>query len=82
MEAETPAAAAIRLLGAKAIAARCDLTTDAVWKWPKRDGGTVPARYQPTILSLARDRGIRLTPEQIIGVAPDFEPASDADAAQ
>jgi hypothetical protein len=67
--AESPAAKAIRLLKAKRIAERCDLCTDAVWKWPKRAGGLIPARYQAIVLEMARERGVDLTAADIIGVA-------------
>ncbi len=66
---ESPAAKAIRLLGAKRIAAACDLTTDAVWKWPKTGGGYIPARYQLTVLDLARVRDVAFSAEDIVGVA-------------
>jgi len=75
MDVENPAALAIRLLGAKRIAAHCDLTTDAVWKWPKRDGGTIPARYQRAIHDLAQTEGKPITPAEIIGVDPAPEAA-------
>jgi hypothetical protein len=65
---ETPAVKAIRLLKAKRIAAACDLTTAAVWKWPKGGGGLIPARYQRTVLKLADQLGVPLTPAEIIGV--------------
>lgn len=68
MDNEGPAAKAIRLLGAKRIAAACDLTTDAVWKWPKLRTGLIPARHQATILQLAKDRGEELTAADIMGV--------------
>lgn len=66
---ERPAALVIRLLGAKRIAARCDLTTDAVWKWPKLGRGLIPSTHQATILAMAADQGVALTAAQIIGVA-------------
>ena len=66
---ETPAAKAIRLLKAKRIAERCDLCTDAVWKWPKRAGGLIPSVHQAAVLQLARDRGVDLTADDIIGLA-------------
>ena len=64
--AETPAAKVIRLLGAKRIAARCDLTTDAVWKWPKRARGHVPAKHQGTVLQLAGELGKPLSAADLI----------------
>ncbi len=66
MSDESPAAKAIRLLGAKRIAAACDLTTDAVWKWPKK-GGHIPARHQPTVLALALEKGVALGAADLIG---------------
>ena len=64
---EKPAEKATRLLGAKCIAAACDLTTDAVWKWKTQGRGLIPARYQQTVLDLARSRGIALTADELIG---------------
>jgi len=81
MEAESPATRVIRLLGAKRIAAHCDLTTDAVWKWAKRGGGMIPARYQFAILGLAEREGKPLLVDEIIGRAPS-EPASVPDDVQ
>lgn len=63
---ETPAAKVIRLLGAKRIAAACDLTTDAVWKWPKIGGGRIPARHQGTVLQLADNMGVPMTARDVI----------------
>lgn len=68
-KAETPAARAIRLIGAKRIAAACDLTTNAVWKWETNGGGLIPGRHQPTVWELARGLEVDLSAEQIIGVA-------------
>lgn len=68
MEVESPAAKAIRLLGAKRIAAACDLTTDAVWKWPKLGGGRIPARHQHTVMALAARRGVQFTAADVVGV--------------
>ena len=70
---ETPSAKAIRLLGVKRIAARCDLTTDAIYKWPKQQGGTIPSRHQPSVLALAHEMGVRFTPADVIGVAEPAE---------
>ncbi len=69
MDDETPAAKAIRLLGAKRIAARCDLTTNAVWKWETTGGGLIPARHQRTVLDLAAERGAPFTAEDAIARA-------------
>ena len=66
---ETPAAKAVRLLGAKRIAARCDLTTDAVWKWAKRQAGLIPAEHQAPVLALAAEMGIALSAADIIGIS-------------
>lgn len=61
---ETPAAKVVRLLGAKRIAARCDLTTGAVEKWP----GHIPSRHQPAVLELASELNVPLTAADVIGV--------------
>ncbi|WP_409514570.1 carph-isopro domain-containing protein [Brevundimonas sp.] len=66
---ESPAQKAIRLLGVKAIAWECDLTTDAVYKWPKLREGRIPSKHQPAVLALASRRGVPLTPAELIGVA-------------
>lgn len=68
-DVRSPAAKAIRLLGVKRIAYACDLTTDAVYKWPKLRGGHIPARHQSAVLGLARQQGVDFTAADIIGVA-------------
>ena len=68
-ERETPAARAIRLLGAKRIAAKLDLSTDAVWKWARLRGGLIPAKHQAGVLELARDRGVALSAADMIAQA-------------
>jgi hypothetical protein len=67
--AESPADAAIRLLGAKRIAHACDVTTDAVRKWTKRGSGLIPARYQGAVFGLARELGVELSPSTLMGLA-------------
>jgi hypothetical protein len=64
----TPASRAIRLLGVKRIATRCDLTSDAVNKWSQAPGGLIPARHQRQVLELARELGKDFTAEDILGV--------------
>jgi len=66
--AESPAAKVIRLLGAKRVAAKCDLTTDAVWKWRLLNAGTIPSRHQLAIYELAKEQGVALSPAEIIGL--------------
>lgn len=66
---ETPAQKVIRLLGVKAIAWECDLTTDAVYKWPKLREGRIPSKHQPAVLALAARRGVSLSPAEVLGVA-------------
>lgn len=63
---ETPAAKAINRLSAKRIAARCDVCTDAVWKWRNRNGGLIPAQHQGAILQLARELGVELHADDLI----------------
>lgn len=65
----SPAARAISLLGAKRIAHACDLTTDAVYKWPKLRDGHIPARHQSAVLELAKRHDVTFTAEDVIGVA-------------
>jgi hypothetical protein len=69
LEPETPAARAVKLLGAKAIAGACDLTTNAVWKWSTMGQGLIPSRHQAAVLALARRKGVALTADDIIGVS-------------
>lgn len=66
---ETPAALAMRVLGAKEIAHACDLTTNAVWKWETSGGGRIPSRHLPTVLALATRKGVSLTANQLIGLS-------------
>lgn len=66
---ETPAAKAVRLLGAKRIAPACDLTTNAVYKWANFGDGRIPAKHQGQVLALARQMGVSLTAEDLIGAA-------------
>lgn len=65
---ETPAALAMRVLGAKAIAHACNLTTNAVWKWETSGGGRIPSRHLPTVIGLAAQLGVSLTANQLIGL--------------
>lgn len=67
MDNEGPARKAIRLLGVKAIAQECDLTTDAVAKWANRGGGLIPARHQHAVLELAGRAGGGLSADDMIG---------------
>lgn len=69
MAHETPAAKAMRLLGAKKIAAKCDLTTNAVWKWSTQGHGRIPSKHQPAVLELAKEHDVELTPADVLGVA-------------
>lgn len=66
-ESETPAAKAERLLGAKRIAAACDLTTNAVWKWRTVGEGRIPSRHVAKVLELARAQNVPLSAEDLIG---------------
>lgn len=68
---ESVAAKVIRLLGPKRIAAKCDLTTNAVYKWPTREGGLIPARYQRPVLDLASEMGIPLTADDVVAAPLD-----------
>jgi hypothetical protein len=67
MTDESPAAKAVRLLGAKRIAAVCDLTTNAVWKWSTQGAGRIPAKHQPAVLDLARRQDVAFTASDCIG---------------
>lgn len=59
-----------RLLGAKAIAFKCDLTTNAVWKWRTSGKGRIPSKHLPAILELARERNVDMPAAALIeGVA-------------
>jgi hypothetical protein len=68
---ETPAALAVRSLGLIDLAHSCGLTTDAVRKWLKSKGGLIPAQHQASVLRLARDKGVSLTPADVVGGWPD-----------
>lgn len=68
MHDESPAAKAVRLLGLKRIAAKCDLTTDAVRKWEKQSGGRIPAKHQRAILELAREKSVAFTAADCVGL--------------
>ncbi len=69
MTRETPAAKAVRLLGAKRIAAKCDLTTNAVWRWASDGQGRIPAKHQLQVLALADEMGVSLTAAELVGAA-------------
>lgn len=69
MANETPAARAMRLLGAKRIAAALDLTTNAVWKWETTGGGRIPSKHQSAILELAKAKGVELAAADVVGVS-------------
>lgn len=66
---ETQADKAIRLLGPKRIAQKCDVTTGAVYKWPARAGGYIPSKHLRAVLELAREEKVDLTAEELIGAA-------------
>lgn len=66
---EPPAVKAMRLLGAKRIAQVCDLTTNAVQKWPTQGRGFIPSCHQRAVLDLAKAQGVTLTAEDLIGAA-------------
>jgi hypothetical protein len=66
---ERPAAKVIRLFGVESIAEACGLSPWAVYAWQSRKRpGHIPAAYQATIYDMARQRGVPLSAEQIIGV--------------
>lgn len=77
---ETPAALAVRALGLIDLAHSCGLTTDAVRKWLKSKGGLIPAQHQASVLRLASNKGVPLTPADVVGGWPENAPGSEAEA--
>jgi hypothetical protein len=69
MDIERPARKVIRLLGVKNVAHACDLTTDAVYKWANRGAGLVPAEHQAGVMALARQMGVPLLADDLIGAS-------------
>lgn len=70
-DVETPADKAVRLLGLIDLAHACRLTTDAIHKWKRREGGLIPAQHQPAVLRLAREKNVDLTADDLIGAELD-----------
>lgn len=52
-----------RLGGAEALAARFSISRKAIEMWERRGG--VPGRWHVSMLVMAREQGIRLTPEEL-----------------
>lgn len=50
----------------EALSAACGVTRVAVAQWKRR--GNIPARHQRAILLAARERGLDITAEDLIGV--------------
>lgn len=49
-------------------------STISRWKKPREEGGTgglVPSQSQPRLLALARERGIHLTPTELVTGIPE-----------
>lgn len=70
----TPAARACAAFGsANALAKLLGMHRTSVLRWtyekPNGTGGHVPAEHQSKILKLAKERGIKLKPEHLVGSA-------------
>ncbi len=64
-----------KLGGAAEVARLIDVPYQTVAAWKRR--GTIPSRHQRALLLAARERGLDITAEDLIGVARN----SDAEAA-
>lgn len=56
-------------------------STISRWKKPREEGGTgglVPSQSQPLLLALAQEKGIRLTPSELLTGVPDPTVAQSA----
>lgn len=71
-EVKTPAARVISVMGGVRETARAlgiSSSTVSRWQKPRDEGGTggrVPTKHQAKLLDIARDRGVELTPAQLI----------------
>jgi hypothetical protein len=79
----TPAALVVhRFGGCRALAKLLQISPSAVSRWnkPRSEGGTdglIPSRKQHAILQAARDKGLDLTADDLIG-QPQLRTATDA----
>lgn len=48
------------------VAARLNLSHSTVWRWPRTNGGIVPAQYHRDLLAFAAEHRVRLTPNDLI----------------
>jgi PP-loop superfamily ATP-utilizing enzyme len=80
---EKPAQRVIRLLGVIDLAYACRVTTSGIHKWAASRGGLIPSQHQAAVLRLAREKGVDLTAEHLIGEpAPPLHPAHASGLAQ
>lgn len=61
---KNPATVVSDLLGVRAIARALDLSPGAVSKW--KESGLVPSKHHEEILTLAKDRKVKLTAEMLV----------------
>lgn len=70
IRAVSPGQVVNRELGMTAPAKACGVSLTTVWRWaqerPKGTGGVVPSRYHVSLLQLAHQRGVRLTPDDLV----------------
>jgi len=70
----TPAERVCKAFGSATVVGEAlNISADEVWRWnrpigrSRGRGGLVPDRYQARILAAARERGVDLRPEDLIG---------------
>lgn len=54
-----------RLGGVAQLAGALGVSKQAIWKWQAKD--EIPAKWQSTLLDIAKQSGIELTAEDLIG---------------
>lgn len=64
MGKKKPSEVVRKLFGTRALARDLKITPGAILKWCR--SGLVPGKYHETLLELAREKGLRLTPEMLI----------------
>lgn len=62
----------VRMLGGTLAVARAfDITPQTVSSWIKR--GNIPSKYWPALLIMAREKGISLSLERLVGIPGSHE---------
>lgn len=62
---ETPAEMVINKFGVRPLARMIGVSPSSVINW-RTKGGLIPSRHQATILNLAAERGLHITPRMVI----------------